>query len=643
MSAYNALFYDTTSKEVIHGPLPYYPSGTQYSDYLFWDNATSQWTLGSSTVHLGSNAGQTLQGASSVAIGPNAGQNIQGAGTVVPLASVASVARVGSTSTIRTSNPHNLVTGQVVSISVSSPNDGFNANNVTITASISDPFEFSYTQVGLAVSPTSATGTIVGAGQYAVAMGPWAGQTEQSNGSVAIGYAAGSNYQSGFTTTVGGGISQVARSSLVATITTASPHNLFVGQTIRVDCSIASFSAFDAEVTVVPTTTTFRYLQTSGSDLPATPATGTVFIRTAHAVAVGSYAGNSNQGGNAVAVGSNAAQANQGANAVAIGNNAGNSNQGASAIAIGNSAGNSNQGASAISIGVSAGRSNQQANAIAIGSNAGQTSQNQHGIAIGTSAGQLNQGLYAIALGLSSGRTIQSDYGIAIGANAAEFGQRINGIAIGTSAGQNTQGTSAIAIGNSAGTSAQPANTIILNASSIAFGVTSANATYIRPIRQGNSTRLMYYNPTTFEVLQDVNVRQSDPGAALNSGSGCIGEIRSNSGGAGGRSSGVWWSYASITVTPGLWMIWSSHEIGTVAPLNFIIRTNPSGSNITTMTSQTTIWSNSNSTGNITYNGTTPIPWLASSNQTFTAEVNIEYPVSSNYYIFHTITAIRFA
>jgi hypothetical protein len=51
------------------------PSGTQYSDYLFWDSLapTPSWTVQSTSIHIGANAGKFGRGNNSVAIGNNAG------------------------------------------------------------------------------------------------------------------------------------------------------------------------------------------------------------------------------------------------------------------------------------------------------------------------------------------------------------------------------------------------------------------------------------------------------------------------------------------------------------------------------------------------------------------------------------------
>jgi hypothetical protein len=58
------------------------PNGTYYSDYIYWDNASSSWQVGSDTIHIGKNTGATSQGATAVAIGNNAGNLTQGSSAV---------------------------------------------------------------------------------------------------------------------------------------------------------------------------------------------------------------------------------------------------------------------------------------------------------------------------------------------------------------------------------------------------------------------------------------------------------------------------------------------------------------------------------------------------------------------------------
>ena len=55
------------------------PNGTFWSNYLYWNDVTSQWVVGDQTITLGHNAGQVTQGLDAIAIGTNAGQTNQGA------------------------------------------------------------------------------------------------------------------------------------------------------------------------------------------------------------------------------------------------------------------------------------------------------------------------------------------------------------------------------------------------------------------------------------------------------------------------------------------------------------------------------------------------------------------------------------
>lgn len=115
------------------------------------------------------------------------------------------------------------------------------------------------------------------------------------------------------------------------------------------------------------------------------------------AIAIGSNAGKTNQGGAAIGIGVATGYTNQGAGAIAIGLTAGNISQGLSAIAIGESAGNTSQGNNSVAIGNTAGYTNQGINAVAIGKNAGKTNQPAGSIVINASGNELNgsaAGLY---------------------------------------------------------------------------------------------------------------------------------------------------------------------------------------------------------------------------------------------------------
>jgi len=81
-------------------------------------------------------------------------------------------------------------------------------------------------------------------------------------------------------------------------------------------------------------------------------------------LAIGTYAGQFNQGIYAIAIGYQAGQSNQGNYAISIGKWAGQTNQGKNSISIGFYSGQNNQGVNAIAVGYLAGKSNQPANTI---------------------------------------------------------------------------------------------------------------------------------------------------------------------------------------------------------------------------------------------------------------------------------------
>jgi DNA-binding beta-propeller fold protein YncE len=146
-----------------------------------------------------------------------------------------------------------------------------------------------------------------------------------------------------------------------------------------------------------------------------------------------------------------------GTRAVAIGNFAGNSDQDHAAIAIGNFTGYATQGRAAVAIGDKAGSNVQAEKAIAIGHRAGYEYQNTQSIAIGAYAGQANQGNYAVSLGAHSGS--YND-------------------------GQTGQGDYAISIGYNAGHTNQNTHSIVINASGSDLDTTQDSAFYVRPVRK---------------------------------------------------------------------------------------------------------------------------------------------------------------
>ena len=85
-------------------------------------------------------------------------------------------------------------------------------------------------------------------------------------------------------------------------------------------------------------------------------------------------------------------------------------------MAIGTGAGEKNQGISAISLGTSAGNKKQGKHSIAIGYNAGQENQFEDSISIGNSSGRINQGKHSIAIGYKAGERNQVNNTIIINA-----------------------------------------------------------------------------------------------------------------------------------------------------------------------------------------------------------------------------------
>ncbi len=158
-------------------------------------------------------------------------------------------------------------------------------------------------------------------------------------------------------------------------------------------------------------------------------------------------------------------------------------------IHLGNIAGNTNQGTDGIAIGNTAASNGQGNYSIAIGSGAGYESGN-FSVAIGTNAG-LRVGQYGIAIGEKAGTIVSS----AIGQGA-----------IGIGANCRADGLHSIAIGRFAGLGAGVANNvIIINATGSNLSSNVANTFIVKPIRNANTTNVLYYNSTTGEISYDLN------------------------------------------------------------------------------------------------------------------------------------------
>lgn len=312
-------------------------------------------------------------------------------------------------------------------------------------------------------------------GQYTIGIGAEAAQNATANGSVMIGYRAGR--------------------------TATAENSVYIGQSAGINTGSGFWSVaigYEAKA--------------NGGG--------------AYSIGIGARAGSTSAGGvGAIAVGTNAGRQAQGPDTVALGSDAGYFNQGNSAVAIGKGAGYGNlttgQQLNAIAIGSDSGRNYQGANSISIGASAGAINQGNSAIAIGNSAGFGTQGVDSIAIGRTAGTNGQSTKAIAIGAAAGSSVQGISAIAIGSQAGV-AQGNFSIAIGANAGSgNTQANNSIVINASGTDLEGPTANALFVKPIRNAASANVLYYNPTSGEVTYNTaafgsfssNVTQASAGA----------------------------------------------------------------------------------------------------------------------------------
>jgi hypothetical protein len=132
-------------------------SGTNRSDYLYWNNILNTWEVGSTKVHIGQNAGQIPQGINTVAIGFEAGQNNQSEYSV----------SIGSNAGQNNQSEYSVSIG---------PNAGQNNQSEWGVA------------IGLNAGQTNQ-------GSHSVAIGSYAGTTNQGINSIALGNQSGVNNQ----------------------------------------------------------------------------------------------------------------------------------------------------------------------------------------------------------------------------------------------------------------------------------------------------------------------------------------------------------------------------------------------------------------------------------------------------------------
>jgi hypothetical protein len=127
------------------------------------------------------------------------------------------------------------------------------------------------------------------------------------------------------------------------------------------------------------------------------------------------------------------------------------------------------------------------------------------GVSIGNNAGNVSPGAFTVAIGNIAGGLNSGNHSVAIGDEAGRENIGLNSISIGHRAGYYFQGANSIAIGSYAGAQTQPSSSIIINATGSNLDATTANALYVKPVRQGNTGNALFYNATTGEITFDAS------------------------------------------------------------------------------------------------------------------------------------------
>jgi Chaperone of endosialidase len=214
----NIMYYNANTNEVSYGLIP--PSGanisngTNWGDYIYWSNVSNQWSVGSSKVSIGKNAGLTNQGLFSVAIGEDSGRTNQAQWSTAM---------------------------------------GYQAGQTT-------QGQWS-TAMGYQAGQTDQK-------QWATAIGYQAGQTNQGQNAVAIGYLAGQTNQPAQSIVINGSLAGIT-STLVPSAFYVNPIRSVTGEP-----STLSYNAISNEITYVNTwlnNTTGVYYSTGTVAIGTTP------------------------------------------------------------------------------------------------------------------------------------------------------------------------------------------------------------------------------------------------------------------------------------------------------------------------------------------------------------------------------------
>jgi len=361
------------------GPVGFDLSGNCFADYLYWDDNTNEWVVGSEQITLGCGAGQFNQGVKSIALGYTAGQNNQGIYSV----------SVGNSAGQENQGDYSIAIGYNAGITFQNDNAisiGLRAGETTQgNNSISIGTESGrnlQNDTSIAIGYKSAENN---QDSNSIAIGYYAAQNTQGNNSIAIGYEAGLNSQTPLSVSLGYRAGKQSQNGSAVAIGSQSGENIQGQYAV----SIGEYSGQNSQ----------------GNS----------------AIAIGNLAGRNDQELYSVAIGFQSGEKYQKRYAISVGYDAGRENQGTYCIALGHQSGRTNQNQNSISIGNSAGYEGQGSSAVAIGINSGRILQGQNSVAIGNQAGQNNQGQNSIAIGNQAGVTAQHQNSIIFNATGTHL------------------------------------------------------------------------------------------------------------------------------------------------------------------------------------------------------------------------------
>ena len=166
------------------------PTGTNYSDYLYWDPGTSSYQVGSVEIHIGQDAGLTNQGLQSVAIGQNSGKTQQANYSVAVGRDSGSYFQGQFSTALGYSSGYASQGGASVAI-------GFSAGTVSQGYdSVAIGKNSGFYGMGIGCVSIGNESGWWNQGTYSVAIGYQSGYTNQGTYAIAIGYQAGRTDQS---------------------------------------------------------------------------------------------------------------------------------------------------------------------------------------------------------------------------------------------------------------------------------------------------------------------------------------------------------------------------------------------------------------------------------------------------------------